>query len=453
MPSDRTKRLRELDGRHSWHPFTQMQGWFEEGAPIIERGEGVYLYDTEGNRYLDGISSLWVTVHGHCRPEIGGAVAAQLEKLEHSTMLGLSNVPATELAAKLAELAPPGLARVFYSDSGSTAVEIALKIAFQYQAQTAGAKRRKFVHFINSYHGDTIGSVSVGGIDLFHQIYGPLLFESVAVSYPYCYRCRFGKSPESCGLHCTNELEEVLAKQGGEIAAVVVEPLVQGAAGMLTAPPGHLRRVRELCSGHGVLLICDEVATGWGRTGRLWACNHEDVTPDILCTAKGLTGGYLPLAATLTTEEIFEGFLGPFESKKTFFHGHTYTGNPLACAAALASIELFGKDGTLQKMQPRVEQLSEGLQAIARMPHAGDVRQRGLMAGIELVRDKETKEPYDYAGRTGHGVILEARKRGVILRPLGDVVVIMPPLVISEGELEELLRVTQESIQAVTGDS
>jgi adenosylmethionine-8-amino-7-oxononanoate aminotransferase len=391
-----------------------------------------------------------VTVHGHCRREISEAVAAQLAKLDHSTMLGLSNVPATELAAKLAELAPPGLARVFYSDSGSTAVEIALKIAFQYCRQAGREKRKRFVHFTNSYHGDTIGSVSLGGIDLFHQVYGPLLFETYAVSYPYCYRCRFDKSPETCGLHCAGELDDVLAKHGEEIAAVVIEPLVQGAAGMLMAPPGHLRRVRELCDRHGVLLVCDEVATGWGRTGRLWACGHEGVSPDILCTAKGLTGGCLPLAATITTEEVFRGFLGEYESRKTFFHGHTYTGNPLACVAALASIEIFERDGTLERMQPRIEQLAEGLRGISGMDHVGAVRQRGLMAGIELVKDKATKEPYEYAERMGHRVILEARRRGVILRPLGDVVVLMPPLVIGEEEVAQLLRVTAESIEAAT---
>lgn len=451
--SDRTDKLRELDYRYCWHPFTQMQGWFEEDAPVIERGEGVYLWDTDGKKYLDGISSLWVTLHGHCRAEIGEAIAAQLALLEHSTMLGLTSVPATELAAKLASLTPPGLSRVFYSDSGSTAVEIALKMAFQFCAQAGRTNRSKFVHFVNSYHGDTIGSVSLGGINLFQEIYGPLLFETIAAPYPYCYRCPLELAPDSCELKCTGSLAEVLEQHGEEVAAVVIEPLVQGAAGMLTAPPGHLRRVRELCNEYGALLICDEVATGWGRTGRLWACEHEDVSPDILCTAKGLTGGYLPLAATIAMEEIFEGFLGPHESRKTFFHGHTYTGNPLACAAALASIGVFETENTLEKMQPRIAQLTEGLAEIAKMPHVGDVRQRGFMVGIELVRDKKTKEPYDYAKRTGHRVILEARKRGAILRPLGDVIVLMPPLVISQAEMSELLRVTDESIEAATGNA
>lgn len=451
MANEKAERLRALDYKYSWHPFTQMQAWVEEDAPIIERGEGVYLYDTQGRRYLDGISSLWVNVHGHCRSEINEAVSAQLAMLEHSTMLGLSNVPATELAAKLVELAPAGLERVFYSDCGSSAVEIALKIAFQSCRQSGRGERTKFVHFVNSYHGDTIGSVSVGGIDLFRHTYAPLLFETFRVPYPYCYRCPFDKTPDSCHLHCVSKLEETLVTHAGEVAAVVLEPLVQGAAGMITAPPGHLRRVREICDAHGVLLICDEVATGFGRTGRMFACEHEGVSPNILCLAKGLSGGYLPLAATLTSEEVYESFLGPPESGRTFYHGHTYTGNPLACAAALASLKLFETDRTLEKMQARIEQLAEGLREIAGLAHVGDVRQRGFMVGIELVADTGTRQPYDPALRMGHQVILEARKRGVILRPLGDVVVLMAPLVISETELAELLRATYESITAATG--
>jgi len=450
MASDKTQRLRGIDCRHSWHPFTQMQAWFEENAPIIERGEGVWLWDTDGKKYLDGISSLWVTVHGHCRPEINAAISAQLTKLEHSTMLGLSSVPATELAAKLVELVPDGLTRVFYSDSGSTAVEIGLKMAYQFCRQNGRVKKGKFIHFKNSYHGDTIGSVSLGGIELFHMLYGPLLFETIAVPYPYCYRCPWDRVPDSCDLYCANKLEETLADNRDEVIAVVVEPLVQGAAGMLTAPPGHLRKIRQLCDKYGVFLVCDEVATGWGRTGKLWACENEGVSPDILCTAKGLTGGYLPLAATITTEEIFEGFLGSHEDKRTLFHGHTYTGNPLACAAALANIELFEKDKTLENAKARAKQLEEGLREIAHLPHVGDIRRKGLMTGIELVSDKETKEPYDYSARTGHKVILEARKRGAILRPLGDVIVLMPPLAISESEMSELLGITKESIEAVT---
>ena len=337
----------QLDRDHLWHPFTQQQGWSEEEPLLIERGEGCYLVDVDGRRYLDGTSSLWCNVHGHRHPAIDRAVSEQLDRVAHSTMLGLSHPGAAELAARLVAIAPAGLSRVFYSDSGSTAAEIALKMAFQYQAQRGGehARRTSFVKLREAYHGDTIGSVSVGGIDLFHATYGPLLFETHAAE------------PGDAA-----DLERVLATHGEEVAAVIVEPLVQGAAGILVQPPGYLRAVRELCDAHGVLLICDEVATGFGRTGTMFACEQEGVAPDLLCLAKGLTGGYLPLAATLATEAIYEGFLGAPEEQRTFFHGHTYTGNPLACAAALANLDVFESERTIERLQPKIGLLAERLE-------------------------------------------------------------------------------------------
>ena len=322
----------QLDHDHLWHPFTQQQAWCEEEPLVIERAEGSHLIATDGRRYLDGVSSLWCNVHGHRHPGIDRAIRDQLDRVAHSTMLGLSHPGAAELAARLVELAPPGLSRVFYSDSGSTATEIALKMAFQYQQQRGGqhVRRTSFVHLRDAYHGDTIGSVSVGGIDLFHATYRPLLFKAHAAE------------PGDAG-----DLERILALHEEEVAAVIVEPLVQGAAGMLVHPPGYLRAVRELCDAFGVLLICDEVATGFGRTGTMFACEQEQVAPDLLCLAKGLTGGYMPLAATLATERVYEGFLGAPEEQRTFFHGHTYTGNPLACAAALASLDAFESERTL----------------------------------------------------------------------------------------------------------
>src|SRR5215475_14166644 len=317
----------QLDRDHLWHPFTQQQGWVEEEPLMIEGAGGTQLIDSEGRRYIDGIASLWCNVHGHRHPAIDEAIHDQVDRVSHSTMLGLSHPGATELAGRLVEIAPPGLSRVFYSDSGATAAEIALKIAFQYQQQRGESGRDSFVRLRDAYHGDTIGSVSVGGIDLFHSTYRPLLFETHAAE------------PGDAA-----DLERVLACHEEEIAAVIIEPLVQGAAGMLTHPPGYLREVRELCDRFGVLLICDEVATGFGRTGRMFACEQEDVAPDLLCVAKGLTGGYLPLAATLATERIYEGFLGAPEDQRTFFHGHTFTGNPLACAAALANLETFERE-------------------------------------------------------------------------------------------------------------
>ena len=417
-------RAAQPDHDHLWHPFTQMRGWAQEDQVLIERAEGTELIDAEGNRYLDGVSSLWCNVHGHRHPMIDAAVREQLDRVAHSTMLGLSHPNAEELAARLVEIAPPGLERVFYSESGSTAVEIALKMAFQYWQQRGGqhVRRTSFVCLRDAYHGDTIGSVSVGGIDLFHGKFGPLLFDS--------HRVEPGD---------LDRLARVLDLHEEEIAAVIVEPLVQGAAGMLLHPPGYLRGVRELCDRHGVLLICDEVATGFGRTGTMFACEQERVAPDFLCLAKGLTGGYMPLAATLATERVYEGFLGAHEDFRTFFHGHTYTGNPLACAAALASLDAFETERTLVRLQPKIRLLAELLADVEAMPEVAEVRQLGTMVGIDLGE-------HDPALRLGHQVTLEARKRGVIVRPLGDVIILMPPLSISKADLRRLVSVTAESI-------
>ena len=416
----------DLDQRHVWHPFTQQQGWCEEEPLVIERAEGTDLIGADGRRYIDGVSSLWCNVHGHRHPGIDKAVRDQLDRMAHSTMLGLTHPLAAELAARLVAIAPPGLSRVFYSDSGSTATEIALKMAFQYwQQQGGGAERRRsYVCLRDAYHGDTVGAVSVGGIDLFHECYGPLLFESHRVT------------PGDVA-----ELECVLDFHDGEIAAVIVEPLVQGAAGIRVQPPGYLRRVRELCDRHDVLLICDEVATGFGRTGTMFACEQERVSPDLMCLAKGLTGGYMPLAATLASERIYEGFLGAHEEFRTFFHGHTYTGNPLACAAAIASLDAFVEEGTLLRLQPKIRLLGELLGEVARMPEVAEVRCRGFMVGVDLGE-------HHAALRLGHRVTLEARERGAIVRPLGDTIVLMPPLAISKAELRRLVGIVREAIVA-----
>jgi adenosylmethionine-8-amino-7-oxononanoate aminotransferase len=419
-----TEDLAAADRRYLWHPFTQQQGWSEGEPPIvIDHAEGTNLYDTDGNAYIDGVSSLWCNVHGHRHPAIDAAVRGQLDRVAHSTMLGISHEPGIELAQRLVAIAPPGLARVFYSDSGSTAVEVALKMAFQWWAQRGEQQRTTFISLENAYHGDTIGAVSLGGIDLFHSTYGPLLFDS--------WRARAGDA---------DHLAQLLAAHGDRVAAVIVEPLVQGAAGMLMQPDGYLRRVREHCDEHGVLLICDEVATGFGRTGRMFACEHEHVTPDLLCVGKGLTGGYLPLAATLSTERVYNGFLGEFDQFRTFFHGHTYTGNPLACAAAIATLETFEHERTIELLAPKIELLTRLLaHRIAGLPAVAEVRQRGFMVGIEL-RERPTHE------RLGHRVTLAARARGAIVRPLGDVVVLMPPLAISEADLRRLVAITADAI-------
>jgi len=447
LPPDRHRALLEQDLRHLWHPFTQQQVWPDDDPLIIERAEGNFLIDDLGRRYLDGVSSLWVTVHGHRKREIDEAVRAQLDRVAHSTLLGLSSVPAVELAAKLAAIAPAGLTRVFYSDSGSTSVEIAVKMAYQYWRQKGRPEKRRFVALQEAYHGDTVGSVSVGGIDLFHATFRGLLFEVDRIPTPYEYRW---PGPGECLEQCVRAAAELLERRGKEIAGLVVEPLVQGAAGMLVQPRGYLSRLAELCRRHEVLLICDEVATGFGRTGTMFAVEQEGVRPDLMCVAKGLTGGYLPLAATLATEEIYSAFLGNVAEKRTFFHGHTYTGNPLACAAAMANLELFEKERTLERMRPAMDALAEELQKVAELPHVGEVRRRGMMVGVELVKDRRTKEEYAYGDRIGHRVCLAMRKRGVILRPLGNVVVLMPPLSLTDEEARRLGSAVREATVEVT---
>lgn len=443
-----------LDKRYLWHPFTQMSDWEKEEILVIERAEGVYLIDTEGRRYLDGVSSLWCNLHGHRVPEIDEAIRDQLGKVAHSTFLGLSNVPAIELAEKLIAVAPPGLTRVFYSDSGSEAVEIALKMAYQYWQQKGEKEKTRFARLTNAYHGDTLGAVSVGGIPLFHEIYRPLLFESYEIPAPYVYRwpSQNGRTlkPEEVRDESLREMEKVFKKHAAQIAALVIEPLMQGAAGMIHQPPGYLTRVRELTRRYQILLIFDEVATGFGRTGKMFAADHEKVAPDLMAAAKGLTAGYLPLAVTLATEEIYNEFLGDYSELKTFFHGHTYTANPLACRAALANLELFERKKTLEKLAGKIDDLKERLQSFSSLSQVGDIRQVGFMAGIELVENRATRKPYPWEKKIGIRVIQEARKRGVILRPLGNVIVLMPPLGISREELGELIDQTYHSIRAVT---
>jgi adenosylmethionine-8-amino-7-oxononanoate aminotransferase len=444
--------LESWDKQYLWHPFTQMRDYCNEKPLIIEKGEGSFLIDIYGNRYLDGVSSLWLNLHGHNRREIDQAITTQLEKISHSTLLGLSNVPAIKLAKKLVEITPAELTKVFYSDNGSTAVEVALKMAFQYWQQKSPPQKEKctFISLDFAYHGDTLGAVSVGGIDTFHQLYKPLLFPTHRAPSPYCYRCSLEKIYPECQLSCVTPLEEVMQNHHQEVAALIIEPLVQGAAGMIVAPPGYLKRVRELCSRYNILMIADEVAVGFGRTGTMFACEQEEVIPDLMCVAKGISGGYLPISATLATEEVYGAFLGEYSELKTFFHGHSYTGNPLACSASLAGLEVFEKDRTLKQLEGKINFLKENLKLFLDLPHVGDVRQKGFMVGIELVKERNSKESYPLEEKMGSKIILEARKRGLIIRPLGDVLVIMPPLSISYEHLGQLMEIVYDSIVKVT---
>jgi adenosylmethionine-8-amino-7-oxononanoate aminotransferase len=432
-----------------------MKEWVKEPPLIITEGDGARLRGEDGRWYLDGVSSMWVNVHGHRRPEIDRALIEQLGRVAHSTLLGCSSPPAILLARRLVSLAPPGLTKVFYSDDGSTAVEVALKMALQYWQQVSPPRPRKtkVLAYSLAYHGDTVGAVSVGGIEVFHRRFAPYLFPTHKVRPPYCYRCHLNLTFPTCELACLGEVEQVLAQHHQELAALIVEPLVYAAAGMITAPPGYLRRLRELCTRYDVLLIADEVATGFGRTGAMFACTKEDVTPDLMVVAKGLTGGYLPLAATLATQHLYDAFLGDYPDFRTFFHGHSYTGNALACAAGLATLDVFVHDRVIEGLTAKIPHVRDALASLEKQPHVGEVRQCGLMVGIELVQDRATKTRFPVADRIGWHVSRAARDLGLLTRPLGDVLVLVPPLVSTTQELSEMVEILDRAIHRVLDSS
>jgi adenosylmethionine---8-amino-7-oxononanoate aminotransferase len=447
---ERTRRLADDDHRHVWHPFTQQQQWVAEEPLVVERGEGCWLTTTDGRRFLDGNSSLWVDLWGHDRPELIAALHQQTDLLPHATFLGLTNPPAIEAARRLVELAPEGISRVFFSENGAAAVEVALKMAFAYHRHRGDDARDLFVCLDNAYHGDTLGAVSVGGFDPFHALYGPLLFETRRIPSPYCYRCPLDRTPDTCDLACADVLEQVLAAEGHRVAAVVTEPLVQGAAGIITAPDGHLRRLREICDRHEVLLIVDEVATGFGRTGATFASDLEGVAPDLMAVGKALTGGYLPMSATLTTERIYEAFLGAPDAGRTLYHGHSYAGNPLAAAVAVANLELFVAEDVAAIVRAKAEVLRDALVAFADQPHVGDVRQRGLMCGIELVADRTTRAAFPPAVQAGKQVCDAVREDGIVVRPLGDTIVLMPAPAMTDDDLRWLVERVAAATARVT---
>ena len=442
---ERNKMLAQWDRDHVWHGFTQMA---EYQPLIIERAQGCRLLDVNGREYIDGVSSLWCNVHGHRHPKLDAAVKQQLARVAHVTSLGLSNPTTICLAKSLVDLSPGELNHVFFSDSGATAIEAALKMALQYwqQCERPQPEKTRYVALEHAYHGDTVGSVSVGGVVAFHQQFAPLLFEPFRVPSPDLYRLPEGVTQESACEYYLGLVEDVLVEHREQIAALIMEPLVQGAAGMIMHPQGYLRGVRDLTRKYDVLLIADEVAVGMGRTGKMFACEHEAVTPDLMCLAKGLSGGYLPVAATLTTSAIWDAFLGAHADQRTFFHGHTFGGNPLGCAVALASLSVFAEEDTLGQLPAKIELLETHLQRISKLPHVGDVRQCGMMAGIELVKEVDTKEPFAWADRVGDQVCRAAIEMGVWIRPLGNVVVLMPPLAISMEELDVICEVTHGSI-------
>ena len=479
--------LAKLDHAHVWHPFTQMRDWLAREPIVIVEGKGAELRDVRGCKYLDANSSIWTNLHGHNHPKINAAIQRQLKKIAHSSALGLANEPASFLAQKLVAAATPHLSKVFFSDDGSTALEVALKLAYEFtrrtRSQSVGrapsrAARPKFLSLEGAYHGDTIGAVSLGHIDLFHKAYGGLLFKSDKVMSPYCYRCPFNRAkPErddarnyrKCNWECVGMVKRKFSVQkrtGNPYAAFVFEPLMQGAAGIIAQPSGWLNQITQIARGHGALLIADEVMTGFGRTGvapvsnskkqirdrrdacpALFACHHENVQPDFLCLAKGLTGGYLPMAATLTTQKVFDAFLGEYHEFKTFFHGHSYTGNQLGAAAALASLEILQSKKSIRARQKLEAVLREELKSLWRLPNVGDIRQVGLIAGIELVKNWRTRESFDLRERAGIRVCEAMARRGVLTRPVGNVIVLMPPYCTTPEQVKRIVAVLGAAIE------
>ena len=442
----------EKDLKYVWHPDTQHKQY--EGKnykpALIEKGEGIYVYDIDGNKYIDAVSSWWVNTLGHNVKRLNNALLNQAEKIEHILLADFTHKPAVELAERLVKLAGNPFSKVFYSDDGSTAVEVALKMAYQYWYQKGKPEKKYFVSMTESYHGDTLGSVSVGGIDIYKKIFNPLVFETLKVKAPFCYRCPLNCTQGQCNIECINEVEELFKQKNNEIAAMIVEPLVQGAAGMRMYPAEYLKKLRTLCDKYDILLIDDEVAMAFGRTGKYFAFEHAQIKPDIFCVAKGITAGYIPLAATITTDKIYNAFYDDFSTLKTFYHGHSFTGNPLACAVAVENLKIMEEEKIIEKLQPKIEYLKKSLKIFESLEHAGDIRQTGMIGAVEMVKDKKTKEPYAFEERMGHRVFLEAMKRGAILRPIGNVIYFMPPLIITEAQIDELLKIAYDSIKTVT---
>lgn len=436
------------DKKYLWHPFTQQKAWEDEPQIAITDGDGIFLIDEEGKRYYDGVSSLWVNIHGHRRKEIDDAIREQLDHIAHTTLLGLVSPPSVKLAEALVKITPAGLDRVFFSDDGSTAIEASLKMAFQYWQHVGRPEKQRFISMASGYHGDTLGTVSVGGIDLFHRVFRPLLFKPIHLPSPGVYRNKDDR--ERAFKESLAKLEEILQKESDKIAGLIIEPLVQAAAGMLMMPHGYLARVRELTKQYDVLLIVDEVATGFGRTGKMFACEHEGVSPDFMTLSKGITGGYLPLAATMTTEKIYQAFLGEYDEGKTFYHGHSYTGNALACAAALANLEIFRKENVIAGLPAKVEAAAKVMREIETNPHVKEARQCGLIFGIELVADKEKDIPYEVNTAMGARIGRRAREYGLMMRPIGDVLILMPPLASTAEQIVDMLRILERAIQEVT---
>jgi len=437
------------DLKYIWHPYTQMKDCQKLPPILISRAQGMKLYDNNGNFYYDTISSWWCNVHGHNHPRIKKAINRQLSCLDHVLFAGFSHKGAIRLAQELVLITPSNLSKVFFSDNGSTAVEVALKMSFQYWQNTHKKKKRKFISLDHAYHGDTIGAMSVSGVDLFNSVFSPLFFSSFKMPSPYCYRCPMGKSNALCTLECLRPLETLLGKKSNEIAALIIEPLVLAAGGMIIYPVQYLRRVAALCKKYNVHLILDEVASGFGRTGKMFASEHANIKPDFMCLSKGITSGTLPLGTTLTTKKIYQAFYADYEKRKTFYHGHTYTANPISCSAALASLEIFKKEKTLNRVKKLIPLFAREMEKFKGLSLVGDVRSLGLIGAVELVKNKKTKQPFGLGERIGLEIYRRGLKKHLILRPLGSVVYLYLPLSIKKYQMMYILDKTFKIIEDV----
>jgi adenosylmethionine-8-amino-7-oxononanoate aminotransferase len=444
--------LEEKDLKYIWHPCTQMKDCEELPPIIIERGKGCYLQDIHGNSYLDCISSWWTNIFGHSNPRINRAIQKQLGKIEHSIFAHFSNKPAVELAERLINIAPEGLEKMFFSDNGSSAVEIALKMSFQYYQQMGKTEKIRFAALTDAYHGETIGALSVGALDLYNKIYKPLLIDTLRVQGPDCYRCKYGKNRDSCSAECFEHMERKLEIHHDELCAIILEPMVQGAAGMKIYSPIYLRKLRKACDYYDIILIADEIAVGFGRTGKMFACNHADISPDIMCLSKGISGGYMPMSAVLTTNRIYDAFYDDYVKLKTFIHSHTYAGNAMACAAACESLNIFEDENIIEKNRDKAKLIKKLVIDRAKdIPFVGDIRQIGMITAIELVKDKNTKESFSWKERVGYGIYRIALNKGLLLRPIGNVLYFMPPYVIEKIDIEYMVDKCFESINEYFG--
>ncbi|QGG46245.1 adenosylmethionine-8-amino-7-oxononanoate transaminase [Heliorestis convoluta] len=431
------KELQKKDLQYIWHPCSQMKDYEDFPPIVIEKGEGAYLYDFTGHSYLDAVSSWWVNLFGHCNPRINKAIKKQLDQLEHVIFANFSHQPAIELAEKIVDITPPGLNKVFFADNGSSAVEVALKLSFQYHQQAGQHNKTKFVALTDAYHGETVGALSVGDIDLYNKIYKPMLLDTIKVPSPDCFRCPYGQERSSCQAPCFEQMERAVEAKHHEICAVIVEPLVQAAAGMKIYPPQYLSKLRALCNQYKIHLIADEIAVGFGRTGKMFACEHANISPDMICLSKGLTGGYLPLSLAVVTDEIYQAFYCDYKELKAFMHSHSYTGNPLACAAALATLKIFEEDNVLEQNKAKSAQIKELVQSFAHgHPYIGEFRQIGMIGALELVQDKASKEPFSWDKRVGYQIYQKALQEGLLLRPLGNVLYFMPPYIVNDKDIE-----------------